>query len=229
MEPEQDLKDFFLNEDMEKFLSGLVTTILEDLLLSGDITESTSKKEILDAIRLYLKERTRFDKITLSITIGDEFEKAIQKSIELGHHQVAIALAGICLEQRVNEFYQQFLLECCDFSLQEYSACMRSVSLRDKLTWLFRLCTSQTLEDSLVEQAIRLSSARNSIVHYKPRMEFMGDWESPSSSEKSSLSVEELLPIIHNVQERLQKVILLSAQEKIAAQKLFHKHFKLQD
>lgn len=163
-------------EEIDKLIVEIfVPAIISNLLLEEKITENSSDEEIKQEVFSFL-DRGQLELMNVAIAIGDEFVKAVENAVCLGQKSVAIALAGICFEQITNEFYHKILLNKYEFSNREYSSSMKGISIKDKLTWLYKLTTSRCMEPSIVSDIHKICSLRNSIVHYKPKVEKVGEW-----------------------------------------------------
>lgn len=189
---------------MEKFekeiMEAMIPAIISELVLEKKVTENSSDEEVRQAIISYLHSG-QLDLMNVAITMGSEFEKAIENAINLGQNNVAIALAGICFEQITNQFYQKILLNKYEFSKREYESCMKGISVKDKLTWLYKLTTSKYIELSIVSDVHKICSLRNNIVHYKPKIENIGEWGEDEDSEDKNYDVSKILPLIERVKE----------------------------
>lgn len=175
-----------------------IPAIMQDLLLSDIITADSSKEEISEAILNFVNDEESMKKVQLAIVMGDEFELAIENEIHLGRNSVAISLAGICLEHITNEFYNQVLIDKYDFSKQEYDSCMKSVTIKGKMTWLYKLVTSECISNDIIEKVNKICSERNRIVHYKPVIE---DLDKVMLEADNKIDVNSLLPLIEEVKK----------------------------
>ena len=214
---EKDLKGMIVKE--------FVPAILTDLLLSNEISKHSSKSEVIDAVTNYINNAEKWNSINVAITIGDEFENAIENEIDLERFDVAVVLAGIHIEQALNEFYQQMLINKQKFSVSEYNSCMKSLSVRDKLTWLYKITTSDCIDDELVAKITKICSERNKIVHYKPKIESMKDWGEPINNTQK-FNINELLPVIRNIKEIFEITLAFQFEKNSTAQEIYDKYFK---
>lgn len=189
-----------MEEIEKKIIEIMVPAVISELILEEKITENSGDEEVRQAITSYLHSG-KFDTMNVAITMGNEFEKAIENAINLGQDNVAIALAGICFEQITNQFYQKILLNKYDFSKREYESCMKGISVKDKLTWLYKLTTSKCMELSIVSDIHKICSLRNNIVHYKPKIESMGEWGEDEDNDDKNYDVSKILPLIERVKE----------------------------
>jgi hypothetical protein len=213
-----------MEEFEKKIVETMIPAVISELLLNEEITGNSSDEEVKQAILSYLRSE-QLNSMNVAITIGNEFEKAIKNAIELKQNNVAIALAGICLEQMTNEFYQKVLLNKFEFSNREYSACMKCVSVKDKLTWLYKLTTSQSIENDIINIVQKVCGLRNNIVHYKPRIESIGEW-GEKEDENKKLDVNELIPLIDRIKIIFSEACQDSFPEDKWAQEIFEKVFK---
>lgn len=187
---------------MEKFEKEIIETmipaVISELVLQEIVTENSSDEEVKQAIISYLHSG-QLDLMNVAITMGNEFEKAIENAINLGQNNVAIALAGVCFEQVTNQFYHKILLNKYEFSKREYESCMKSISVKDKLTWLYKLTTSKCMEPNIISDVYKICSLRNNIVHYKPKLESIGEWGENKDSDDKNYDVSKILPLIEKV------------------------------
>lgn len=205
----------------KQFIPGIIT----DLLLNNQISKHSSKSEVSKEIENYIHDTERWNSINIAITMKDEFEDAIENEICLGRDNVAIALAGICIEQVLNEFYQQMLINKCKFSISEYNSCMKSVSVRDKLTWLYKMVTNESVDNEVVAKVIKICSERNNIVHYKPKIESMKEWGEPVKDDIKKLNIDELLPLIRKIRALFESTLSFQFEYDNEAQKIYDKYF----
>ncbi len=189
-----------MKEIEKEIIEIMVPAVISELILEEKITENSSDEEVRQAITSYLHSG-KLDSMNVAVTIGNEFEKAIENAINLGQDNVAIALAGICFEQITNQFYQKILLNKYDFSKREYESCMKGISVKDKLTWLYKLTTSKCMELSIVSDIHKICSLRNNIVHYKPKIENIGEWGEDEDNDDKNYDVSKILPLIERVKE----------------------------
>lgn len=165
-----------MEEIEESIVETFVPAIISELLLEEKITENSSNEEVKREVFSFL-DGERLELMNVAITIGDTFVKAVENAVQLGQKDVAITLAGICFEQITNEFYHKILLNNYGLSNREYSSCMKGISIKDKLTWLYKLTTSRCIDPNIVNDVHRVCSLRNNIVHYKPKVESIGEWD----------------------------------------------------
>lgn len=188
-------------EEIEKeIIANIIPAVISELILEEKITENSGDEEIKQAITSYLHSE-KFDAMNVAVIMGNEFEKAIENAINSGQESVAIALAGICFEQITNQFYQKILLNKYDFSKREYESCMKGISVKDKLTWLYKLTTSKCMEPGIVSDIHKICSLRNNIVHYKPRIESIGEWGEEEDNDDKNYDVSKILPLIERIKE----------------------------
>lgn len=213
-------------EEMGKFIiEKFVPAIISELILEEKITENSSDEEIKKAILSYA-ESEQLELMNIAITMGDEFEKAIENAVQLGQNNVAIALAGICFEQIINEFYQKILLNKYELSNREYASCMRGISIKDKLTWLYKLTTSKYMDPSIVRDVHKVCSFN--IVHYKPRIESIGEWEEVEDNEdneENEYDVSKLLSLIEKLKEIFNEEVNNLFPEEKKSREIFEKVF----
>lgn len=212
-------------EEIEKeIVETMMPAIITELILEERITEYSSDEEVKQAITSYLHSG-RLDLMNVAITMGNEFEKAIENAINLGQNNVAIALAGICFEQITNEFYQKILLNKYNFSRREYESCMKGISVKDKLTWLYKLTTSKCMEINIVNDVHKICSLRNNIVHYKPLIQKIGEWGEDENDYDKSYDVSNILPLIERVKEIFSKDAYNLFPEEKMSKDIFRKFF----
>lgn len=178
----------------------IVPAIISELILEEKITENSNDKEVKQAITSYLHSG-QLDLMNVAITMGNEFEKAIENAINLGQNDVAIALAGICFEQITNQFYQKILLNKYKFSRSEYESCMKGISVKYKLTWLYKLTAFKCMDPNVVSDVCKICSLRNNIVHYKPKVEKIGEQGTDGDNDNESYNVSKILPLIERIKE----------------------------
>lgn len=164
--------------------------------------------------------------MNVAIAIGDEFVKAVENAVCLGQKSVAIALAGICFEQITNEFYHKILLNKYEFSNREYSSSMKGISIKDKLTWLYKLTTSRCMEPSIVSDIHKICSLRNSIVHYKPKVEKVGEWGENEDNSDEEYDISKLIPLIEKVREIFTEDMDILFPEEKTSKEIFRKIFR---
>lgn len=188
-------------EKIEKeIIETMIPAIISELILEEKITADSSDEEVQQAIFSYLYSE-QFEVMNVALTIGSEFEKAIENAINLGQNNFAIALAGIYFEQITNQFYQKVLLNKYEFSNREYVSCMKGISVKDKLSWLYKLTTSKCMENSIVSDVHKICSLRNNIVHYKPKIKSIGEWGDEEDNYDKEYDVRKLLPLIERVKD----------------------------
>lgn len=212
-------------EKLEKdIVEIMIPAVISELVLAEKVTEKSSDEEVKQEIISYLHSG-QLDLMNVAITMGSEFEKAIENAVRLGQNRVAIALAGICFEQITNEFYQKVLLNKYELSNREYASCMKGISVKDKLTWLYKLTTSKCMEPSIISDVHKICSLRNNIVHFKPKIESIGELGEDEDNNDKDYDVSKLLPLIESVKEIFsQDADNLFHEEKIS-KKIFRKVF----
>lgn len=202
-----------------------VPAIISNLLLEEKITENSSDEEIKREVFSFL-DRGQLELMNVAIVIGDEFVKAVENAVCLGQKDVAIALAGICFEQITNEFYHKILLNKYELSNREYSSCMKGISIKDKLTWLYKLTTSRCMEPSIVSDIHKVCSFRNSIVHYKPKVEKVGEWGEDEDNSDEEYDISKLIPLIEKVREIFTEDMDILFSEEKTSKEIFRKIFR---
>ncbi|GFH94439.1 hypothetical protein IMSAGC003_00971 [Lachnospiraceae bacterium] len=213
-------------EEIDKSIVEIfVPAIISNLLLEEKITENSSDEEIKREVFSFL-DRGQLELMNVAIVIGDEFVKAVENAVCLGQKDVAIALAGICFEQITNEFYHKILLNKYELSNREYSSCMKGISIKDKLTWLYKLTTSRCMEPSIVSDIHKVCSFRNSIVHYKPKVEKVGEWGEDEDNSDEEYDISKLIPLIEKVREIFTEDMDILFSEEKTSKEIFRKIFR---
>lgn len=213
-------------EEIDKLIVEIfVPAIISNLLLEEKITENSSDEEIKQEVFSFL-DRGQLELMNVAIAIGDEFVKAVENAVCLGQKSVAIALAGICFEQITNEFYHKILLNKYELSNREYSSCMKGISIKDKLTWLYKLTTSRCMEPSIVSDIHKVCSFRNSIVHYKPKVEKVGEWGEDEDNSDEEYDISKLIPLIEKVREIFTEDMDILFSEEKTSKEIFRKIFR---
>ncbi len=213
-------------EEIDKSIVEIfVPAIISNLLLEEKITENSSDEEIKREVFSFL-DRGQLELMNVAIVIGDEFVKAVENAVCLGQKDVAIALAGICFEQITNEFYHKILLNKYELSNREYSSCMKGISIKDKLTWLYKLTTSRCMEPSIVSDIHKVCSFRNSIVHYKPKVEKVGEWGEDEDNSDEEYDISKLIPLIEKVREIFTEDMDILFPEEKTSKEIFRKIFR---
>lgn len=213
-------------EEIDKLIVEIfVPAIISNLLLEEKITENSSDEEIKQEVFSFL-DRGQLELMNVAIAIGDEFVKAVENAVCLGQKSVAIALAGICFEQITNEFYHKILLNKYEFSNREYSSSMKGISIKDKLTWLYKLTTSRCMEPSIVSDIHKICSLRNSIVHYKPKVEKVGEWGENEDNSDEEYDISKLIPLIEKVREIFTEDMDILFPEEKTSKEIFRKIFR---
>lgn len=211
-------QDVFTNEEVDELVRRIVPTIMSQLLLEGKVSESSSSEELLFQLRDFL-DRGGLDDAQWTIIVGEEFEDALRAAIENEQCLVAYTLAGTYTEQLANEFYYLVLIDHFGFSSQEYRECMKKLSLNDKLTWFYRMTTSNKISSDLVSKIDKLHKARNHAVHYKPTpVSFEGKGIGKS---QPALPLSEITPLIEALKQALQAEIEKIFPERKLGQALF--------
>lgn len=211
-------------EEFEKEIVEIfVPAIISELLYDDKIKQNSSDDQVKQAVETYLKNE-QLELMNVAVTIGNEFNEAIKNAVKLKQNNVAIALTGICLEQMTNEFYQKILINKYRFSEREFLSCMKSVSVKDKLTWLYKLITSQSIDEDIINSVQKVCSLRNNIVHYKPKIERLGEWGEKENNKNVDLN--ELLPLIENMKNILNDTSLDIFSEDKISQELFKRVYK---
>ncbi len=213
-------------EEIDKSIVEIfVPAIISNLLLEEKITENSSDEEIKREVFSFL-DRGQLELMNVAIVIGDEFVKAVENAVCLGQKDVAIALAGICFEQITNEFYHKILLNKYELSNREYSSCMKGISIKDKLTWLYKLTTSRCMEPSIVSDIHKVCSFRNSIVHYKPKVEKVGEWGEDEDNSDEEYDISKLIPLLEKVREIFTEDMDILFSEEKTSKEIFRKIFR---
>lgn len=213
-------------EEIDKSIVEIfVPAIISNLLLEEKITENSSDEDIKREVFSFL-DRGQLELMNVAFVIGDEFVKAVENAVCLGQKDVAIALAGICFEQITNEFYHKILLNKYEFSNREYSSCMKGISIKDKLTWLYKLTTSRCMEPSIVSDIHKVCSFRNSIVHYKPKVEKVGEWGEDEDNSDEEYDIGKLIPLIEKVREIFTEDMDILFPEEKTSKEIFRKIFR---
>lgn len=170
----------------------------------------------MQAIESYVEDE-KIEDMNIAVKMDSEFESAIENTIDLGQNNVAIALAGVCFEQMTNRFYYDLLLSKYEFSKREYESCMKCIPVKDKLGWLYKLTTSKCMDPNIISEVHKVCSLRNNIVHYKPKMQRMGDWKPEENGEDTEYDVSKILPLIGRLEDIFDGTMEeLFPEEKIA-------------
>lgn len=213
-------------EEIEKLIAEtFMPAIISELLLEDKITENSSNEEVKQQVLSFM-DREQLELMNVAITIGDEFAQAVENAVRLGQKNVAIALAGICFEQMTNEFYQKILLNRYELSNREYSSCMKGISIKDKLTWLYKLTTSRCMEPSIISDVHKVCSLRNNIVHYKPKIQKIGEWEEDEDNDDKEYDISKLIPLIEKVREIFIEDMDILFPEDKTSKEIFRKVFR---
>jgi len=185
-------------DDFEKVITAkLIPPIISQLIRNQIISEKSSDAEVWQAVHTYVNDEDF--SLAAVITGSENFIPAIESAISNRQKDVAITLAGILFEQMTNEFYHKILLDEYNFSRSEYESCMKGVSVKDKLTWLYKIVTSESIDDNIINQIHTVCSARNYVVHYKPRVIPL-DSSDDLGDKLDSIAVEDLLLLIKTLQ-----------------------------
>lgn len=214
-----------MDEIEKSMVEKIVPAIISELLLEEKITENSSKEEVRREVYSFLDEE-RLELMNVAITIGDEFVKAVENAVQLGQRDVAIALAGICFEQITNEFYFIILQNKYELSNTEYLACMKGISVKDKLTWLYKLTTSRCIEPSIVSDVHKICSLRNNIVHYKPKVETIGEWDKDEDNNDKEYDITKIIPLIESLREIFEEDTDILFPEHTTSIEIFKKVFR---
>ena len=140
------------------------------LIEKGLISDKSSKLEVTNAAKDYIASGV-LDSLQLVFTASTQLMSALKCSVTNNQYEAAVIPAGITSEQMINEFYLPVLLDTHGFTKTEYDSCMKALSTKDKLTWLYRIATSENIDNETISQIDKLRKERNTVAHYKPRIE----------------------------------------------------------
>ena len=188
------MDDDFIQLIQSLIIPPLITILLEE----GIITEESSILEFKNAMSK-LNLHKEISKLKFSIDISDSYKDAIENAINNEQKDVAITLTGILFEQIVNKFYYDVLLSYLNFSKTEYDACMKGAAVKDKLTWLYKLTTNESIDSNLISDIHKVCSARNFYVHYKPHTWYIDDM-SDQAYEMEHIDIKNLLPLVEQLE-----------------------------
>lgn len=213
-------------EEIKKSITEtFIPAIISELLLQEKITENSSNEDVKREVLSFM-DRKQLELMNVAITIGDEFVRAVENAVCLGQRDVAIALAGICFEQITNEFYHKILINKYELSNREYSSCMKGISIKDKLTWLYKLTTSRCMEPSIVSDIHKVCSLRNNIVHYKPEVQKIVEWGEDEDNDDKEYDIHKLIPLIEKVREIFGEDMDILFPEEKTSKEIFRKVFR---
>ena len=111
-----------------------------------------------------------------------------------------MTLKGMLIERMTNEFFREVLLYKHNLSKREYESCIRGASVKDKLTWLHKITTSRSIEDSFVDDVYKICTKRNNIAHYKPKVRNMDDEWDLAEIYDTNIDLSILLPLVARLQ-----------------------------
>ncbi len=103
---------------------------------------------------------------------------------------------------------------------------MKSIPVKDNLGWLYKLTTSERMEPDIIAEVHKVFSLRNHIVHYKPKIETIGDWYTDENSDDNKYDVSKLLPLVEKVKNTFNEATDNLFPEKKLSEHIFRKIFR---
>jgi len=171
-------------EDLEKdvrkiFAEKLLPVLIRKLIIAGML--DTAKLSEADYILSVVKSHPEFVKdLAFIVSIDDDFLESARDAIAVNRPEVAIILIATIVEHQLNMFYREALNEHDGLDDESITKIIRSNSLSDKTSWLFKLVLRDEMDGNLQRKLLNLSELRNQIVHYKAAPENIDDQDSGS-------------------------------------------------
>lgn len=180
--------------------------VLIEMLCKGRIDRSRLHDEnyVMDTMSQLLPEGSAV------IQMHDDFFKRSQVEFEAGREEIAIVLLATGFEHLVNHFYQDCLaLKFTALTRTETTEMIRSINIKPKLTWLYKVVTDSQLDDELRIMVLRVTELRNCIAHYKAVPHLLDDTDGGSHAntkeQLQALDPVELYQLPARLEEALSK------------------------
>jgi len=184
-------------EGLEAVAEWIMPAVIANLLVDGSISKDSTDRDVLDAVAVHVENNIASYDVTF---VGNGFEDDIKTAIENNQSNVAVVLTGILIERMTNEFFHEVLLYEHNLSKREYDSCIRGASIKDKLTWLYKITTSKSIEDNFVDDVCKICTKRNNIAHYKPKVRNMDDEWDLAEIYDTNIDLSILLPLVARLQ-----------------------------
>jgi len=207
--------------DEKKIINKVIPIIISALINDGLISDESTEKEVKEAVQAYI-DSDNIDSWDMVITASDVLMETLEYAVDNNQYDASVTLTGIIVEQMINEFYNDVLIDKHNFSKTEYDSCMKVIPTKDKLTWLYRITTSESIDSETVSRIDNIRKARNDVVHYKPKRENINatiKWQN------IPVDIDELLPLIDKLKRYFQECIYTIFPENKMAEELFEKFF----
>ncbi len=82
------------------------------------------------------------------------------------------------------------------------------------------------MEPSIVSDIHKVCSFRNSIVHYKPKVEKVGEWGEDEDNSDEEYDISKLIPLIEKVREIFTEDMDILFPEEKTSKEIFRKIFR---
>lgn len=159
--------------------SGLIST---DRLSEADYIMSVMRDNI-DLL---------FDDGAIHEDVNNDFLLSAHDAIDSNRLEVAVVLLATWVENRLNLFYSQALIEH-EFGLNDSKKVISTNNLDNKVGVLFTLVSKLEMDSDLRKRILSLADLRNQIVHNKAQPEIInGKIVSASSNTKIREQVEQI-------------------------------------
>jgi len=169
MDSEQD-------ELQKEVCDAIMPSILKRLICNGVITQQSNKSDIIKALSKEGLIQETLNSLYVRTTISGEFEESIEEALSNKRFYVALIMAGTCIEHILNELYYEILSNKYSLEQSETDAALRSLNIRDKCTWFFKIIANEEMNEELVANILSINSIRNSVVHYKDHAQTFEEW-----------------------------------------------------
>ncbi|MBO3286219.1 hypothetical protein MKY98_17800 [Paenibacillus sp. FSL M8-0228] len=208
----------------ETFLPVLLTNLIRSGELNIDkIDDSEYRAEIIE------RGIALVDELQIQMINYSEFIEATESEIKSERFKSAFIMAGTCIEHILNHFYREVLSLKQGLEADEITKAITGLKIPDKIGWFFKLTTSETLSDKMINQVREIISIRNKIVHYQALpddINFTG-----GSSHKLELIINgfnfnELVPFLNEFDSTLEGILNKVIPEIGIGNEVFEKYFK---
>lgn len=179
---------------------GLVEGFVrEGLLVLPMLTDDELDKEFNTILRRFLTGDDGFD---YALTFDHHTDKllSLAKSVEAQHDlELSCLFYMLWIEHRVN-LILRVLLRRKSTPEKDAINTIRKLSVREKLTWFWKLMGLEALPDAIIADATMIEEFRNGFVHYK--WQAFDTWEKEDHTWQAVNRVGDIIAALQAIEER---------------------------
>ena len=200
------MEDKEMNIIRDKVMTAIISGLLKvGILKPEDLTNKIyTREKVIENFDRYINN-TR-----VHIETHHDFLEACKSEFSNARPESGIVMASVCLENMINLFYRYLLTSGRKFEDGEIDRILQVLSIRDKITWFYKIAFANQLPNRLVDKILEINSLRNKIVHFKAVPDDNIDTANGSAHQIQtaiqSLSIEYIEAVIINLEKEFEKI-----------------------